>query len=651
MAAPQDALKNWTAGEREKWKSYPDSIQKYVTVKKLLSSIPTESKFLEDAAAIIGLQGGAQVINQLAPLFFEKPTIFPSVKSDVGKTWIKEGAKEYPSRLKANGYKLSQQAEKQLTEYLVKVASDAAKLFDQPWSNQPTRGGNYRIVNGNKYLKLLRFIDTVRADNREELKKYYNLQGEFTAITSTAYGDPYAFFRLGKVTRELYCFANLERPDVHIHNTKTDEIKDLYGKDVNVENFADLFTFFSDFEAFVKSKYNTTWLDTQPDFRKMVNSGLSEEQTTIVLQHLEQDQLSQYFHELNEPAKGKGEVEAKPKVVEGGPPAFSNPLNLILYGPPGTGKTYATKAVVTALELGSDVRGILALAEDLADFLDSNPTVFDQIKVEDRVKIVTFHPSYAYEDFVEGIRAESDGKIVTYPPKDGVFKIACKLAEDNKAKAEGKPKNVYLVIDEINRGNISKIFGELVTLIEEDKRSWSGGEWSAELPYTQKPFSVPPNLYVIGTMNTADRSIALLDVALRRRFEFFEMLPLPSLLDKEVSPGINLKVLLSRINGRIVLLGERDKQIGHAYFMPKGAPVQTPDELKRIWFGKIIPLLNEYFYGRWEDIAFVLGGKPPNQNGGEAPFLKVVNKEEGIYDFKTEVDVDKFEDELKKTLA
>jgi hypothetical protein len=129
------------------------------------------------------------------------------------------------------------------------------------------------------------------------------------------------------------------------------------------------------------------------------------------------------------------------------------------------------------------------------------------------------------------------------------------------------------------------------------------------------------------------------------------MLPLSSLLDKEVSPGINLKTLLTRINGRMVLLGERDKQIGHAYFMPKGAPVQTPDELERISFGKIIPLLNEYFYGRWEDIALVLGGKPANRNGGEAPFLNVVNEEEGIYDFKTEVEVDKFEDELKNVLA
>jgi hypothetical protein len=166
-----------------------------------------------------------------------------------------------------------------------------------------------------------------------------------------------------------------------------------------------------------------------------------------------------------------------------------------------------------------------------------------------------------------------------------------------------------LIIDEINRGNISAIFGELITLIEPDKRKGETEELSAILPYSKIPFSVPKNLYIIGTMNTADRSVEALDTALRRRFSFEEMLPKPELLkDKgENESGkvgeINLEELLITINERIEALVDRDHTIGHAFFME----VDSLDSLRNVFANKVIPLLQEYFYGDYAKMEMVIG--------------------------------------------
>lgn len=401
--------------------------------------------------------------------------------------------------------------------------------------------------------------------------------------------------------------------------------------------------------------------------------------------------------------------------------------NQILYGPPGTGKTYNT--VVEAMKIiGSTT---VSMKDDKGNFktefssedYKKLKSEFDELKKQHRIEFITFHQSYSYEEFVEGIKPDLSLLDLKYILNNGVFKKICENAKTNvydnfddaykilidkiqehcaktleeylklktktnssafgialnsngnlnlytgkKFKQQGsllkerlhnqsdwkyyagpiidymkencgykitsKEANqpYVLIIDEINRGNISKIFGELITLIEEDKRIGAEHELRITLQYSQdKDFGVPSNLYIIGTMNTADRSIASVDIALRRRFRFIEMMPDPELLENKKSDdklwgvklseddeknaySIDLKLLLQTLNDRISYLIDPDHQIGHSYFMKlfkkdeNGNPLDyiLEQDLKEVFKYEILPLLNEYFYGDWEKLKAVL---------------------------------------------
>ena len=296
---------------------------------------------------------------------------------------------------------------------------------------------------------------------------------------------------------------------------------------------------------------------------------------------------------------------------------FKFPQNTILYGPSGTGKTYNSIFYSVGI-IEKDKNVIDMIENENINISDETKEEifckFNVLKKEGQIEFVTFHQSYSYEDFVEGIRpilknnekdrkeSNEEEKVLKYTLYSGIFKDICERA------IEYPDKNYVLIIDEINRGNISKIFGELITLIEPSKRLGENEELKIRLPYSGEEFGVPKNLYILGTMNTADRSIAMLDTALRRRFNFIEMPPKYNLLKSDIgdeNEKIDLQELLKAINNRIEFLLDKDHLIGHSYFIN----VKTFDDLKEIFKNSIMPLLQEYFYDDFEKIRFVLNIK------------------------------------------
>lgn len=249
-------------------------------------------------------------------------------------------------------------------------------------------------------------------------------------------------------------------------------------------------------------------------------------------------------------------------------------------------------AVWTLTEEGkAEVARLQPLTPSAAPPLGGEPMVSS-------LELITFHPAYTYEEFVEGLRPTPGGGFTV---RDGAFKRLCKRAHENP------DQEFVVVIDEINRADTAKTFGELITLLEDDKRAEPGtpGRYAVTLPYSEERFNVPSNVIVVGTMNTADRSITLMDTALRRRFTFVEVPPRPDLLSGTVEgTALSPARLLATLNVQLAELLDADHRIGHAYLM--GPTLGARDLIFR-WRHKLVPLLQEYFYARDEQLQALLG--------------------------------------------
>jgi len=268
---------------------------------------------------------------------------------------------------------------------------------------------------------------------------------------------------------------------------------------------------------------------------------------------------------------------------------------VILYGPPGTGKTYW--AELSACELAARYNFKKPLSGLTSS--ENSEILGDNAQLSGFLRTCCFHPEYGYGDFIEGYRPSKENDKVQFKLRDGIFKKLCSDA------AQNQEKRFFLIIDEINRGDIPRIFGELLTIIEANKRGKS-----LLLPLSEKPFKVPDNIMIIGTMNTADRSIALLDTALRRRFGFIELMPDISVIEDIVLEGIPIRLWLNSLNERIcshIGRDARNLQIGHSYLMADGKTINSFKDFARIIREDIIPLLEEYCYEDYMILEKLLG--------------------------------------------
>ena len=264
----------------------------------------------------------------------------------------------------------------------------------------------------------------------------------------------------------------------------------------------------------------------------------------------------------------------------------------VLYGPPGTGKTYS------ALRIAKDLAARHTFRKNFVTLTEPERSEIEG--AAGLVRLCTFHPGYGYEDFIEGLRPRTIEGQMVFEPREGIFKQLCTDA------VKQPDRNFFLVVDEINRGDVPRIFGELITVIEVDKRGLP-----ITLPLSGKSFTVPRNVFLIGTMNTADRSISLLDTALRRRFGFIELMPDSSQLAGRKVGELLLGAWLDALNARLRQHLKRDArnlQIGHAYLL-SSPPITSVAEFARVLRDDIIPLLEEYCYDDFATLREILGSE------------------------------------------